>query len=93
MGVEGQVVGDEREVCVKERLEAPPHDCADHAGVLLPEETVVDDDHLRAGLGRPLEELTRGRHAAGDLANLGGSHDLEAHGAVIGVCGRVEKLV
>jgi hypothetical protein len=42
---------------VEERPQAFAHERTDLARVSLPEEAVVHEDHLRAGLGGALEEL------------------------------------
>ena len=55
--VEREVVRRERDVGVDEHLQAPFHRPVDDAGVALPEEAVMDDDHLGFERRRMFEEL------------------------------------
>ena len=54
------MVGDEGEIVVEERLQPSAHHRIDHARVAVPEEAVVHEHNLGAGVGRALEELPRG---------------------------------
>jgi hypothetical protein len=92
MGVEREVVGGERQVGVEERAEPLTLDGADDSAVPVPEEAVVDEQELRAGGRRPLEELARGGDAAGHLADPRRAHDLHAHRPVVGERVEVEEL-
>ena len=58
MGVEREVVGGERDVGGEQRLESPLQLTVDDAGVVVPEEPVVDDQQLGTGVPRTLEELS-----------------------------------
>jgi hypothetical protein len=70
MRVESEVIGDEGEVVVEESLQPATHDGVDHARVAFPEQPVVHDHHLRGAVRGALEEVARGRDAAGDLLDL-----------------------
>ena len=84
MGVECQVVRRQRHVGVEERLEPAPDGVVDHARVSIPQQPVVDQEHLGAGACGALEELERGRDAAREAADLLGARDLQPHRAVVG---------
>lgn len=90
--VEGEVVGGEAHVVIEEDAQAFPCLAPDHARVAVPVEPVVGEDELRADLDRALEELARGRDAAGDLLHLGRPFHLEAHRSVVGIRVEVEEL-
>ena len=87
------MVSDEAEIGIEEGAQALAHDDPDAARLLLPEEPVVDEHHLRVGLRRALEELTRRGDPADELPHLWGADDLEPHRPVVGVGGQVEVLV
>jgi hypothetical protein len=91
--VKREVVRHEAQVGVEEGAQSLAHDRPDPPLVLLPEEPVVDENHLRAPLGRALEQLARGRDAAGDPAHFRRADDLEPHRPVVGVGGEIEVLV
>ena len=80
MRVERQVVRDEAQVGVEEGAQALPHDLADATRILVPEEPVVDENHLRVRLGRALEQLPRGRDPADELLHLRRPHHLSPIG-------------
>ena len=77
MRVEREVVGDEAQIGAKERLEPAAQSPVDNERLAPPEETVVDEHELRAGLGSPLEQLQRGGDTARDLLDLRRAHDLK----------------
>ena len=87
------MVGRERQVCIEQRLQPPSHAPVDRARLVLPQQAVVDEHELRAGCGRPLEELSRRRDGADELRNLIGSDDLHAHRPVVPERADVEELV
>ena len=66
MRVEGEVVGEKRHVRLEERLQALALPAVDDEWLVAPEQAVVDDEQLGARLGGSLEELERGRDAAGE---------------------------
>ena len=84
MRVEREVVGDEAQVGAEERLEPAAQSPVDDERLVAPEETVVDEHELRAGLGRPLEQLERGGDAARDLLDVRRADDLQPGTAEFG---------
>ena len=84
MGIEREVVGDEAQVCAKERLEPAAQTAVDDERLVTPEETVVDEHELRARLGRPLEQLQRGGDATRDLVDVRRADDLQPGTAEFG---------
>ena len=78
MRVEREVVGGEAEVRGEQRLEPAALAPVDPDGLVPPEHAVVDDQELGARGGGALEELPRGRDAAGDLRHLVGADHLQA---------------
>jgi hypothetical protein len=81
------VVRGQRQVGVEERLEPAPSSVIDHAGVSIPQQPVVDQEHLGAGACGAFEELERGRDAAREPAYFPGARDLQPHRPVVGVGG------
>ena len=81
------MVGDQREVGVEQALQPRPLARADPARVGLPEQAVVDDQHLRARVGRPPEQLERRADAGRDPGHLVGAGHLQAdrQGVRVGV--------
>jgi hypothetical protein len=57
VGVEGQVVGGKRHLAVEEGLQPCLQLPVDDPRVVFPEQPVMDDQQLRAGLRGPLEQL------------------------------------
>ena len=93
MRVEREVVGSEAEVGSEERLEPAALAPVDPDGLVPPEHAVVDDQQLGARGRRALEELLRGRDAAGDLRHLVGAEHLQPGRAVFGEAVDLEQLV
>ena len=91
--VEGEVVGDEAQVGVEEGAQPLPQHRPDPPGILVPEEPVMHQHHLRIAARGALEELARGRDSADDLPDLRCPDDLEPHRAVVRIGGQVEVLV
>ena len=82
--VERQVVGGEADVGREQRPQ-PLAPRADHARIVaVPEQAMVGDDQLRAGLDRALEQLEARGDAGRDVRDLVGALHLEAVGAVVG---------
>lgn len=91
--VEGEVVGGQREIVAEERLEAGGETRVDPARGEVPEDPVVDEDELRPGLRRPLEELELARDAGGHRVEVRGPGNLEPVGAEIGPLRSLEARV
>ena len=92
MGVEREVIRGQRDVGFEERFQAPAHRPVDSARVAVPDEPMVDDQKLCVLLDGPLEQGQRRGHAAGDLGDLVGALDLQAHRPVVRVGVEVEQL-
>ena len=93
MRVEREVVGDEAQIGAKERLEPAAQSSVDDERLSTPEEAVVDEHELRAGLGSPLEQLQRGGDTAGDLLHRRRAHDLKPGTAEFGKPVDLQPLV
>ena len=83
MRVEREVVRRKRDVGLEERLQPPLHRAVDDPRVGVPEQPVVDDHELRVQLSGALEQLERARDRCGDLRDLVGADDLQAHRSVV----------
>jgi hypothetical protein len=93
MRVEGEVVGEERHVGREERLEPPALPAVDEKRLVAPEEAVVDDEQVGAGLGRALEELEGGRDAARKARDVLAPEHLRPGRGELGPARDVEELV
>ena len=76
MGVEREVVGDERHLAAEERFEATAQAGIHDERLVAPEEAVVDEHELRMELDGSLEELAGARDAARDRRHVGSADDL-----------------
>jgi hypothetical protein len=76
MRVERQVITGERHVVVEQDAQPLLHRRRDRARVKVPEQPVVGDHELRAGLGGALEEIAVGRDARGHDADLARARNL-----------------
>ena len=93
VGVEGEMVGEQRQVGAEERLQPAAQTAVDDERLVPPEEPVVDDDELRPGGRGPLEQLERAGDAAGDPRHVVGAGDLQPGHAELGVALDLEQLV
>ena len=93
MRVEREVVREEGQVGGEERLETAALAPVDPRAARPPEHPVVDEHELRARGCRALEELERGRDAAGDLGHLVRADHLQPRRPVLGEAIGLEQLV
>ena len=84
MGIEGEVIGNEREIGVEKGLQPSFLAPVDHELLVVPEQSVVNQHHLGTALGGQLEQLERGRDGTDDLLDLARSFDLEPNRPEIG---------
>jgi hypothetical protein len=93
VGVERQVVGNEREVGAEQRREARLLGGSDRSRSLVPEDAVMAQDHLGVEGGRPLEQVEVGGDAADHELDLFRPRHLKSVGPVVRPARRVEQLV
>src|SRR4051794_12509062 len=77
MGVEGQVVGGQRDVGAEQGPKASRHRHGQRGDIRSPEQAVVGDHELRTRLHCALQALEVRRHPRGDLVYLGLAGHLE----------------
>ena len=91
--VERKVVGGKRDVGREQPLEPPAHVRTDRARLVVPEHAVVDEQHLRALDGGPIEHLERRRHGSRHALDPLGADHLHPDGRVIAVAMCLELRV
>ena len=93
VGVEGEVVGGERDVVQEERAQSPIQGVIDVLGHPLPEQPVMDQDELGVLGGRALEQLDAGGHARDQRSHLLRTGYLKPVGGVVIEVRRMQKSI
>ena len=91
--VEGEVVREERGVRGEERLQSAPLTAVDDERLVPPEETVMDEDHVRTLGSGALEQLPRARDAAGEHRHVVAPDHLEPRRSELGPALHFEERV
>ncbi len=91
--VERQVVGEQADVGLEQRLQPPCERAVDRSGSRTPEDPVVGEHQLRSLRRRAPEQLEMGAHAGGHRRHLLGPRHLQPVGAVVLEALRLQEAV